>query len=42
MGALADLVGWDAFWLVCAGLAACGAFVVSTLPPEPSAARMLE
>ncbi len=32
MGALAARIGWDAFWLVCAGLAALGACVALTLP----------
>jgi MFS family permease len=31
LGALAESVGWDAFWLTCAALAACGALVASTL-----------
>ncbi len=31
MGALAELVGWDAFWAICAGLCACGALVARTL-----------
>ena len=31
MGALAEHVGWDAFWLVCAALSACGAIVAGTL-----------
>jgi MFS family permease len=39
MGALAAHVGWDAFWLVCAGLAAAGAAVAVTLrPARPSPA----
>lgn len=32
MGALAAGVGWDAFWLVCAGLAGLGALVALSLP----------
>jgi MFS family permease len=32
MGALAERVGWNAFWLVCAGLSAAGALVALTLP----------
>lgn len=32
MGALAERVGWNAFWLVCAGLSAAGAAVAFTLP----------
>lgn len=32
MGALAERIGWDAFWLVCAGLSAAGALVALTLP----------
>jgi MFS family permease len=39
MGALAAHVGWDAFWLVCAGIAAVGAAVALTLPsgrPAPA------
>jgi MFS family permease len=32
MGALAEAVGWDAFWLVCAGLLAAGAIVATRLP----------
>jgi MFS family permease len=32
MGALAERVGWNAFWLVCAGLSAAGAVVAFTLP----------
>jgi MFS family permease len=31
MGALADHVGWDVFWIVCAALSACGALVATTL-----------
>jgi MFS family permease len=31
MGALADAVGWDVFWLVTAGFAACGALTAGTL-----------
>jgi MFS family permease len=39
LGALAAGVGWDAFWLACAVLAACGAAVASTLrTPAPVAA----
>lgn len=41
MGALAAHVGWDAFWLVCAGLAAVGAAVAATLPTG-RAARIVE
>lgn len=32
MGALAERVGWNAFWLVCAGLSTAGALVAFTLP----------
>jgi len=32
MGALAEAVGWNAFWLVCAGLCATGAAIAVTLP----------
>jgi MFS family permease len=42
MGALAEHAGWDAFWLVAAGLAACAALVAGTLRPaagEHPAAR---
>jgi MFS family permease len=39
LGALAAEVGWDAFWLACAVLAACGAAVAATLRvPAPAAA----
>jgi MFS family permease len=42
MGALAASVGWDAFWLACAALAACGAVVAATLrAPAPHAATPL-
>jgi MFS family permease len=34
MGALASHAGWDAFWLVCAALAAVGAIVALTLPRD--------
>ena len=33
MGALAAAVGWDWFWLACAGLLGIGAAVALTLPP---------
>jgi MFS family permease len=33
MGALAEHVGWDALWGVCAGLSVCGAVVAATLRP---------
>ena len=33
MGALAAAVGWDWFWLTCAGLLGIGAAVALTLPP---------
>jgi hypothetical protein len=39
MGALAAHVGWDAFWLVCAGLSATGAAVALTLPRGRALAR---
>jgi MFS family permease len=42
MGALADAAGWDVFWLVCAGLAACAALVAGslrTVPPAGAAGR---
>lgn len=35
MGTLADHAGWDAFWLVAAGLAAGGALVAGTLRGRP-------
>lgn len=38
MGALAAHVGWNAFWLVCAGLSATGALVALTLPRGRAAA----
>jgi MFS family permease len=39
LGALAAGVGWDAFWLACAVLAACGAGLATTLRvPAPAAA----
>ena len=38
MGALADAIGWDGFWLTCAGLCAIGALVASRLDePSPTA-----
>jgi MFS family permease len=40
MGALAERIGWNAFWIVCAALAACGALVAGTLrtrQPAPAA-----
>ena len=35
MGALADAVGWDGFWLVCGALLAAGAALAATLPRAP-------
>ena len=35
MGALADAAGWDVFWLVTAGVAACGALTAGTLRTTP-------
>jgi hypothetical protein len=33
MGALAEYAGWDAFWLVAAGLAAVAALLAATIGP---------